>query len=442
MTLVHAASANPFAVDPRAVHRKVARESYPCLLSLCHRVPRPGEPRLRDGRRHGQGLEFSPAVFGWGGGLFYAGYLLLEIPGALLVERWSARKWFARILVTWGFCSMSMALVRTPGQFYLTRFLLGLAEAGFFPGIIVYFTHWFPRAQRGRAIAGLVLGVPVSARSSWEHARVGLADEGRFVGFGWVAVGVHRRRLAGGADGGGNHSSDGPPRRTQWLTPAEREWLEQTLEEERRAAAAAGGHAPRKRCAPDRRSGFWRSRDVAANTGGYAIQLWLPRSVEAALADDAGLGDVAAVFDWMTLIYACGVAGVWLSGRSSHRFGEWKWHAVAGGIDRRISGGERHAWPVVECGLRLALPGRLLLRLLAVAVLGAADAVSVGLDGGGGDRLHQHLRPTSPACLANRSSATFPDSRLGRSRLSALACGLLRCGRLDHRLSWRTQIEA
>src|SRR5262249_49325400 len=84
-------------------------------------------------------------VFGWGFGLFFVGYLLLEIPGALLVEHWSARKWFARILVTWGVCSMGMALVRTPEQFYVARFLLGLAEAGFFPGVIVYFTHWFPR---------------------------------------------------------------------------------------------------------------------------------------------------------------------------------------------------------------------------------------------------------------------------------------------------------
>src|SRR5205823_14208511 len=75
-------------------------------------------------------LKFSEDVFGYGFSLFFVGYLVLEIPGALLVEHWSARKWFARILVTWGFCSMAMALVRTPTQFYVARFLLGLAEAG------------------------------------------------------------------------------------------------------------------------------------------------------------------------------------------------------------------------------------------------------------------------------------------------------------------------
>src|SRR5439155_19969207 len=102
-------------------------------------------------------LPFSETVFGWGIGLFFIGYLFLEIPGALLVERWSARKWFARILISWGFVSMALALVETPTQFYLVRFLLGLAEAGFFPGVIVYFTHWFPRKDRARAMTGMLV---------------------------------------------------------------------------------------------------------------------------------------------------------------------------------------------------------------------------------------------------------------------------------------------
>src|SRR5437773_10856226 len=116
-------------------------------------------------------LKFSDQVFGLGFGIFFIGYLTLEIPGALLVERWSARKWFARILISWGFLSALTAFVKTPWQFYLARFLLGVAEAGFFPGIIVYFTHWFASAERGRALSGLVMvvlcslahGAPVSA---------------------------------------------------------------------------------------------------------------------------------------------------------------------------------------------------------------------------------------------------------------------------------------
>ena len=104
------------------------------------------------------------SVFGLGSGFFFfSGYLLLEIPGALIVEHWSARKWFTRILITWGICSMAMAFVQEPVAFLSgARFLLGLAEAGFFPGVIVYFTHWFPRADRSRALSGLVFGIPIS----------------------------------------------------------------------------------------------------------------------------------------------------------------------------------------------------------------------------------------------------------------------------------------
>ncbi len=107
-------------------------------------------------------LGFSEAVFGFGAGIFFIGYLFLEIPGALIVERWSARKWIARILISWGVCATVMGFIRTPTHFYAARFLLGLAEAGFFPGIIVYLTHWFTGRDRARAMAGFIVGVPVS----------------------------------------------------------------------------------------------------------------------------------------------------------------------------------------------------------------------------------------------------------------------------------------
>src|SRR5262249_11817173 len=107
-------------------------------------------------------LGFSEEVYGNGVGIFFIGYLALEIPGALLVERWSARRWIARILISWGLCSAAFALVRTPAHFYWARLLLGLAEAGFFPGIIVYFTHWFAPRDRARAMAGLILAIPIA----------------------------------------------------------------------------------------------------------------------------------------------------------------------------------------------------------------------------------------------------------------------------------------
>lgn len=87
---------------------------------------------------------FNNAVVGFGAGVFFIGYFILEIPGTLIVEKWSARKWICRIMVSWGLVAALTAFVKTPLQFYSVRFLLGLAEAGFFPGVIVYLTHWFP----------------------------------------------------------------------------------------------------------------------------------------------------------------------------------------------------------------------------------------------------------------------------------------------------------
>lgn len=111
-------------------------------------------------------LGFDDAVIGLGSGLFFLGYFLLEIPGTLLIERWSARKWIARIFITWGIFAALAALVKTPAQFYFARFTLGLAEAGFFPGVIVYLTHWFPARDRSRALAYFFVATPVAQITS------------------------------------------------------------------------------------------------------------------------------------------------------------------------------------------------------------------------------------------------------------------------------------
>jgi ACS family tartrate transporter-like MFS transporter len=107
-------------------------------------------------------LGFSEAVYGFGAGIFFIGYLLFGIPGAMLVERSSASKWIARMLIAWGCCTVLAGFVRTPNQFYFGRFMLGCAEAGFFPGVIIYFSHWFAQKDRARAMAGFIMGIPVS----------------------------------------------------------------------------------------------------------------------------------------------------------------------------------------------------------------------------------------------------------------------------------------
>ena len=105
---------------------------------------------------------FDNAVIGFGSGVFFLGYFLLEIPGTLLVEKWSARKWISRIMISWGFVAAATAWVTTPMQFYVVRFFLGLAEAGFFPGVLVYLTHWFPQKDRARAFAFFLIATPIA----------------------------------------------------------------------------------------------------------------------------------------------------------------------------------------------------------------------------------------------------------------------------------------
>lgn len=128
-------------------------------------------------------LGLDNAQYALGSGFFFfLGYLLLELPGSLIVERWSARKWISRIMVTWGVVAMLTAAVTTPRHFYFARFMLGLAEAGFFPGIIVYLTHWFSRRDRARALGYAVLAQPfayiIGPLLSYPLLRIGTEETG------------------------------------------------------------------------------------------------------------------------------------------------------------------------------------------------------------------------------------------------------------------------
>src|SRR5256712_13462350 len=107
-------------------------------------------------------LKFSNEVFGFGAGIFFFGYCLLEIPGAMLAETWSARKWIASIMIAWGLLAGLTGLIHTATEFNMIRFLLGLAEGGFFPAVVVYLTHWFRYEERAKAIAMFMAAIPVS----------------------------------------------------------------------------------------------------------------------------------------------------------------------------------------------------------------------------------------------------------------------------------------
>jgi ACS family tartrate transporter-like MFS transporter len=183
-------------------------------------------------------LGFTASVYGFGGGLFFISYALLEIPSNLALARVGARRWLARIMITWGVVAMSMALVRTPWQFYLVRFLLGAAEAGFFPGVIYYLSLWFPQTWRGRAISRFYIAAPLASVVMGAVAGSLLGLDGRLGLHGWqwllIAEGAPAVILAALF----LRFLPDRPADAAWLKPEQRAWLEARLAADNAAVAA------------------------------------------------------------------------------------------------------------------------------------------------------------------------------------------------------------
>jgi ACS family tartrate transporter-like MFS transporter len=311
----------------RSARRKVAWRVLP-LLFLLYVIAYLDRTNISAAKlKMKDDLAFSEAVFGLGIGLFFIGYLFLEIPGALLVERWSARKWFARILVSWGACSMAMALVETPTQFYVVRFLLGLAEAGFFPGVIVYFTHWFPRKDRARALTGMLVAIPICL-SSGAYLSGWLLEQSWFGLTGWQWVFVAEGAPAVLLGVAVPFLLTDRPHQAKWLTPEEREWLESTLEAERHESAV---NAMKLREVLKLRTVWLLALGIfATNIGGYAFVFWLPTVVQGLLTGMGRDAGAQNVLNWSATVYLCGLPGVLISGWSSDRTRDRKWHCIAG----------------------------------------------------------------------------------------------------------------
>jgi ACS family tartrate transporter-like MFS transporter len=183
-------------------------------------------------------LHFSASVYGFGAGLFFLSYAACELPSNLLLVRFGARRWLARIMLTWGLLSIGMLFVKTPHQFYAMRFLLGVAEAGFFPGVIYYLSRWFPLAQRSRAVSRFYISLPLSSAvmGGLAGALLGLGGRSGLAGWQWLflleglpAVALSILFLLCLPDG---------PEKAPWLDEEERDWLRTALAKDDAAAGS------------------------------------------------------------------------------------------------------------------------------------------------------------------------------------------------------------
>lgn len=266
-------------------------------------------------------LGFSDAVFGFGSGIFFVGYVLLGIPGAILVEKWSARKAIAATMLVWGCVASATGFIHTTSQFYAMRFALGVTEAGFFPGLITYLGHWYRPQDRAKAVAMFMAAIPVSKTiaAPLSAALLGVHWFG-FAGWRWLLILEGVPAVVLGALTW-MYLTD-RPRQARWLAADERGWLVAALDAAG-AQTAAGGQRS-----------LWQAlchRDVlllcavyfGGTIGDYGLGLWLPKMLQR-------LGNLSASRTaLLTAIPALiSVPAMLLGGWHSDRSGERRWHTA------------------------------------------------------------------------------------------------------------------
>jgi sugar phosphate permease len=265
-------------------------------------------------------LGLNDSVFGTASGIFFIGYFALQVPGALLVERWSARLLLAITLITWGALTTLTAFVHTPHQLYAARFLLGAAEAGFFPGVIVYLSHWFTTENRGKAIARFMAAIPIGFM-------IGGPIAGSILGANWLNLAGWRWLfLMEGAPAiifgiATIFYLPDRPNDARWLSPAERDWINAQLADERTAKAGV------------EKMTVWQALRHPAvliltlalfftYVGGYAFWFWFPTILQRL----TGWADIRLI-GWVGAIpFAAATIGLLFVGWSSDRLRERRWH--------------------------------------------------------------------------------------------------------------------
>jgi len=267
-------------------------------------------------------LGFSPTVFGLGAGIFFLGYFLFEVPSNLILNKVGARIWIARVMITWGLVSGCMAFVQGTTSFYTLRFLLGVAEAGFFPGIILYLSFWFPAAKRAQVTAifmaaaplSTVFGSPISAALLEMHGWLGYAGwQWMFVLEAVPAVVLGVVVLFWLTD---------RPAKAKWLNNEEREWLQNTMQAEELTRKTKQSHTSAWRGLTDKRVLALALVYFGTSAGLYTLGIWSPQIIHSFGASSMELGFLNAV------PAVVGVVGMVLWARHSDRKNERSWHVI------------------------------------------------------------------------------------------------------------------
>ena len=266
-------------------------------------------------------LGFSPQVFGIGAGIFFFGYFFFEVPSNLMLEKVGARVWMCRIMVSWGLVSMATAFVTTAPEFYVLRFLLGLAEAGLYPGMILYMTYWFPQATRARFIALFLAAVPAASVIGGPISGWLLGFEGALHGWQWMLLleGIPSLILGGAV----LWLLPDRPANAKWLSAEDKAILTARLADDRRSDAGDGTLSGFWEMLADKRIWIFIIPDFSIVIGLYGMGLWMPQMIKA-----MGFSNLETGF-LVTLPYIVSMIGMVLLGLSSDRSGDRVWH-VAG----------------------------------------------------------------------------------------------------------------
>ncbi|MGR2826542.1 MFS transporter [Acinetobacter sp. 1124_18A] len=266
-------------------------------------------------------LQFSEAVYGLGAGIFFIGYFLCEVPSNIVLHKVGARRWIARIMITWGILSGCFAFVETEWQFYTLRFLLGVAEAGLAPGLLLYLTYWFPSYRRARMTVLWFIAIPISGmiggplsglimdRMSGVHGWFGwqwmfLIEAIPTVFVGLLVLAVLKDSVQD----------------ANWLTQDEKNLVKQELAQDNQHKE---GHASVKEFIADKRLWLLAGIYFCVVMGQYAITFWLPTLIR-----NSGISDNWHIGLLTSLPYMCAIVVMLLAGRSGDHFQERRWHLI------------------------------------------------------------------------------------------------------------------